>query len=63
MAMVMREERPTHLALFPAWFPGITRGGRARVVYRASATNYSVANAPQDELVVYEVLALPRAAR
>ena len=52
----MRDEHPTHLAIIPAWFPGIERGGRARSVFVGRTERYTVAAAPQDTFVVYEVL-------
>lgn len=56
IGLIMREERPTHLAVLRAWFPDLTRGGRARLAHTARAERYTIANANHDEFVVYEVL-------
>lgn len=56
LGQIMRDERPSYLAVLPSWFPGLERGGRAREVFVGRAERYEVAAARQDRFVVYEVL-------
>ncbi len=60
LGQIMRSEQPTHLAVIPSWFPAFERSPLLRPVFTTRAEHYTVAAAPQDRFVVYEVLSSPR---
>lgn len=49
----MERTKPAYFAVFPAWFPVVTRDRRFTPVFRAKAERYVISGGPQDELVVY----------
>jgi hypothetical protein len=49
----MARTNPGYFAVFPAWFPVVTRDRRFTPVFRAKAERYVISGGPQDELVVY----------
>jgi hypothetical protein len=49
----MERTKPAYFAVFPAWFPVVTRDRRFTEVFSAKAERYVISGGPQDELVVY----------